>query len=199
MLDSQRGYRPTRVRLTVKFSIKNSSSNSKNSCAFVDVKIPSFARRKDFARNESWWTFPLRFPRYVDSVCTERRKLNRENTRSSERRSCMSASCLGTGWINLPSERSLRTSRRKGNEYRRVVGSAEIAPGEKKRRTDGNGATVTRHVRSLKLSSNDAASRPWRISRGLFERAPRPGITRFLLDSSSSFQLLLHSILTTDF
>lgn len=38
--------------------------------------------------------------------------------------------------------------RRKGNEYRRV-GSAEIAPG-KKRRTQGNGATVTRHVPSAK-------------------------------------------------
>lgn len=132
MLVPQRGCRPTKVRLTVKCSIKNSSSSWKNSCAFIDVKIPSFARRKDFPRNESWRTFSLRFPRYVDSICTERSKLNRENTRSNERRSCMSACCLGTGWINLPSERTLRTSRRKGNEYRRVVGSAEIAPGGKK-------------------------------------------------------------------
>lgn len=152
---------------------------------------------KIFQETSPGGLFPLRFPRYVDSICTERSKLNRENTRSNERRSRMSASCLGTGWINLPSERSLRTSRRKGNEYRRVVGSAEIAPGKKKK----NG----REWRD----SDEARS----FAKTIVEWCGQSAVTNFpriirtcttarnnaLPSWLSSFELLLYSILTTDF
>lgn len=214
MLVSQRGCRPTKVRLTVKFSIKNSSSSWKNSCAFIDVKIPSFARRKDFPRNESWRTFSLRFPRYVDSICTES-WIARTHDRTNGGAVCPRAALAQAESIYPRNGLCVRAEERGMNIDEWWV-ARKLRPGEKKengrewRDSDearsfaktivewcGQSAVTNfpRIIRTCTTARNNAL--PSRLS--FFVRAVPPfnsdKFWRFLIPSQSEIRSTLHSLL----